>query len=178
MFKDAWNILRKILFVAGLLITLLVFIELFRAFFFFYRINHTVGWVFAGAVIFTTLAVPIYIWRVLASYPKVITPPDIPPLKEAGFKDLRNYGQYLIAYMERLSRNPNLEPEQVVLAKTGIDELRDVLGAHPLRDDLQRAITQTEDEVIGVLLDTLGDLARSEIRRSVRDVMLAVSLSP
>jgi uncharacterized membrane protein YcjF (UPF0283 family) len=178
MLRDLWRIVARITAVAGLLLGFLVVVELFRAFVFFYRLNHTLGWVFAGFVLLLAILVPIYIWSVWVSLPKVLRPPSLPDPEKAGFRELYDYCRYLADYLRRLEKNPHFEAAHKDLIRDRIASIQDTLKAHPLKDDLRRAIAKTEEETIFPLLDFLAGLANTEVRRSVRDVMLGVTLSP
>lgn len=148
VFKDAWRIARRICFAVGLLLAFFAVIELFRAGVFFYRLNHVLGWAFAALVAAVAIGLPLYVWIVLTSYPKVLTPPSLPPLEEAGYKDLRAYCKYLVQYMLRLTENPNLDERSARVVQEGLADMEDVLGSHPLLDDLRRAMARAETDVI------------------------------
>lgn len=178
MFKEAWKVFCRFCFLAGLLLSFAAVVELFRVFIFFYRIDPLWGWVFAAVTAAFFLGLVVYAKLLLSNYPRVLRPPYLPLLKEAGYKDLCRYSEYLMAYLARLAENAQLESDQVQAARSQIEAIGEALRAHPLKDDLRRTITETEEDVMAPLLLHLNDLSNKEVRRSVRDVMLGVTLSP
>jgi hypothetical protein len=178
MLKQLWNLLVRLTVVAGVLLVFVFFAECFRLFVLFYRVQPWMGIAFAGILFAGILALFIYLWRGLSAYPRVLVPPPMPELPAASHAEMRRYCKYLIEYLDRLAENPNLDGEPAKEARECIAYIEDVLGAHPLNDDLVRAITKTEQEMIAPLLGRLDEKASQEVRRSVRDVMLAVTLSP
>ncbi|MBN1270236.1 MAG: DUF697 domain-containing protein [Kiritimatiellae bacterium] len=178
MYKQAWRIVRNTLLLAGVLLGFVVAVELLRIFAFFHRIHPGLAWAYAAVLGFGVLAAVIY-WIVQwASYPRVLAPPPRLDLARAGFNDLRAYCRYLLKYLDRLSRNSRLSDDERAAASNAIAELRDILHAHPLIDDLARGIEDIESKCVAPLLARLEEVAAAEVRHSVRDVMLGVSLSP
>ena len=178
MLKQIWNLLVRLAVVAGVLLSFIFLAECLRLFFLLYQIHPAAGFAFAGALLIGILALLIYLWRGLRACPRVLVPPPMPELAAASHAEMRRYCKYLVEYLDRLAENPNLDAEAVKAAQDRIAYIEDVLGAHPLNDDLVRTIAKTEEETIGPLLRHLDEKASQEVRRSVRDVMLAVTLSP
>lgn len=178
MLKQLWNLLVRLVIVAGVLLGFVFLAECFRLFVLFYRIHPAVGFAFAGIFFIGTMALFIYLRHGLRAYPRVLVPPSMPELPAASHAEMRRYCQYLIEYLDRLAENPNLAGEPAKAARECVAYIQDVLSVHPLNDDLVRTITKTEEEMIGPLLGRLDEKASQEVRRSVRDVMLAVTLSP
>jgi len=178
MLRDAWKVIGKFILVAGVFLSFLILIELFRVFLFFYQRSHALGWGFVGVCIVLVVGSLVYLRTVLAAYPRVLAPPRLPPLNEAGYHDLKAFCQYLRRYLRRLSLHPNLSDEQRVAARLQAERIESELSAHPLLDDLRRLIQETEDRALRPCLSALESMAAKEVRHSVRDVMLGVSLSP
>ena len=178
MLKQLWNLLVRVTVVAGVLLGFVFLAECFRLFVLFYRIHPAIGFTFVGILLVGILALLIYFWRGLRACPRVLTPPPMPELSAASHAEMRRYCKYLAEYLGRLAENPNLEGAPAAAASDGIAYIQDVLGAHPLNDDLARTIAKIEQEVVHPLLAQLDEKASHEVRRSVRDVMLAVTLSP
>ena len=80
----------------------------------------------------------------------------MPELPKASHAEMRRYCDYLIEYLDRLAENRNLDGESVKMAQDRVLNIEDVLGAHPLNDDLVRTIAKTEEETIGPLLSQSG----------------------
>jgi hypothetical protein len=164
--------------VAGVLLGFVFLAECLRLFVLFYHVHPAAGFAFAGILFISILALFIYLWRGLRGCPRVLVPPPMPELPAASHAEMRRYCDYLIEYLDRLAENPNLAGGSAQAAQDRVAYIEDVLGAHPLNDDLVRTITKTEEETVKPLLGQLDDKASQEVRRSVRDVMLAVTLSP
>lgn len=178
MFARAWQWICRLTLVLGGLLSFFAVLELLRAFTFFYRIRPALGWTFASILLLALLASLLYLIRRLVRYPRPLHPPSLPALDRASFKEKHRYTKYLIRHVQRTARNHHLSAAQRQPLLDHAEEMRDLLKHHPLHDDLSRIITQTEQEVLPIALDVLKNLAEKEIRRSVRDVMLGVTLSP
>jgi len=178
MFRDAWRVACRLAFAAGVALSILAVLELFRIFVFFYRIAPFWGWSYLVALAAGLFVLVFYVRRTLARYPKILKPPDLPELDQAGHAELRAFSDYLCRYLHRLSRNRHLEEEHARRAREQARAIEDELNAHPLNDDMRRLIAKADEETIRPALSQLRELANKEIRTSVRDVMLGVTLSP
>ncbi len=176
MFKEIWTLVRRIALVLALFLILFVLAELARTFLLFHRLHPIAGYLFAGLTLAAGVATLFYLTDGLRVHPPVLVPPALP--EPPGHKDMRRYCEYLIRYLDRLSENANLPDDQRRAARERAADIEDVLRAHPLNDDLVRAIDQAEKEVIVPLLGQLDEKASREVRLCVRDVMLGVILSP
>ncbi|MFH0953933.1 MAG: YcjF family protein [Verrucomicrobiota bacterium] len=178
MLKQLWNLFVKIVIVLGALLTFFFAAEVLRVYVLFFRFNPVLGYAFGAAVLAGLLFLVIQFVRRVVAHPRVLIPPPLPNFPDAGHNDMLRYSRYLIRYLDRLAENSNLDEEQrEMLAGKALD-LREILAAHPLNDDLVRAIEQVENEVIPGALAQLNEQASAEVRRCVRDVMLGVMLSP
>jgi uncharacterized membrane protein YcjF (UPF0283 family) len=178
IFATVWKTFRRIVFISGVLLSFVLGVELFRIYIFFDRYSTTAAQVYVGCLAIFLLAGLFYIWRGMGRYPRALRPPPLPPLDEATHQELKRYARYLIAYMRRLSRNRNLSEEEAARLLDEIDSMHGLLNHHPLNEDLIRIIEKTDTEVLPPVLKSLKNRAEKEIRRSVRDVMLGVTLSP
>lgn len=179
MMKSIWTIIRRITLLAGILLSLIAALEVLRGFSFLYRIHPWAGWAFALLIGLLFLYTFYYLFLHWFRIPRALKPPVMPEhLPEASFKQLRDYARYLIRYLRRLEANPLLAPEEAARPASAIAALEDVLSAHPLREDLIREIKTIEKETIIPLLERLRETAEAEVRHSVRDIMLGVTLSP
>ena len=106
----------------------------------------------------------------------MLTPPDIhdPPAET----QIRNYAKYLIGYVKRLADNPNLSPDDMVKAKKDVQVLEKLSQSGQQSSDLLSEIEKTGQESIEPLLSKLKQKAEREVRNSVRDIMMGVTLSP
>lgn len=178
MLKDLWNIAVKIFITAGVILSVIFLAELARIFLLFYRIHPVFGLGFAGLL---AMLVLILLWHLLAARrrnPPVLVAPPLPDLDEATHAEMKAYCLYLGGYLDRLASNANLDEPSRSAAREQVLYIKDVLGAHPLNDDLRMTIRKTEGDVIAPLLEKLGEQSSREVRRCVRDVMIGVTLSP
>ena len=178
MFSDLWRLCYRIVLVIGLLLTLFAILELVRFFIFFYGISPVAAYLFGAIVALVFLGVFAYLAITFAAYPKALVAPPLSPIDKANYKEMRKFCIYLKRYLGRLSTNRLLDDDQMDLAEKQIGMIQEVLEHHPLKDDLKRLICDTETKVIAPILEHLRTHADQEVRRSVRDVMLGVSLSP
>lgn len=178
MFVRAWKMFCRILLIIGGLLTFIVLVELFRIYTLFYRYSPILAWTYVAVLSGLLLAGLLHAIRGMIRYPRSLKPPPPPAAGEATHHEMKRYCRYLTHYLQRLADNPRMTEEQQDLALRQIEEIDGVLKAHPLNDDLERTIQQTETDVIAPLLNTLDQEAEREVRRSVRDVMIGVMLSP
>jgi len=179
MFQSIWKFACRVTLILGVLLTFFILLELMRGYVFFHRIH---AWAGAGYVI-TVLAFLLFsVFYILGKWyriPRVLKAPELPDdVQNASFKELHAYAYYLAEYMQRLMENKLLDEKQISHLKHGITGIADVFSAHPLRDDLIREIDLVENKVIQPVLTDLEVTATEEVRSSVRDIMLGVTLSP
>lgn len=178
MLKQIWNICCNLFLLLGVLLGFFACVELFRVFVMFYRFHPLLGWGFCGTVLLLFIIVGLRLCREFRTIPKVLKAPLLSSLDQAGHMEMNQFCRYLIRYLERLKTNPNLEEEDRLRASERARDIKDVLSAHPLNEDLAHIITKTDEQTICPLLDALHVKASKEVRACVRDVMLGVTLSP
>jgi hypothetical protein len=176
--KQLWDIVSKLLYAAMLVFLFIVAVELFRVFLLFERIHPVLGYAYVAGMVGVLIWAWMYARRHLGRLPRVLEPPVLQDLGTADYRSMKHFCKYLRAYLERLAENPNLAAEDHEHARACIDRIDDVLGAHPLLDDLRRLIVEIDEEGIAPLLEILQKKAAGEVRTCVRDVMLAVTISP
>ncbi len=178
IFATVWKTFTRILLLVGALLTFFVLIELFRIFAMFYRFDPVLGWAYVAVLGLILLAGTLYVWKAMGRYPRSLRPPPLPPFTDATHQELKRYARYLIAYLRRLSHNRNLSEEDAAYLTEEIDTMTGLLNHHPLNEDLVRIIQKTDMEILPPIHKSLKNRAEKEIRGSVRDVMLGVTLSP
>ena len=178
MFDRAWRLLSRLAWIAGGLISFLVILELFRVFVVLYQLGPSWAWTYLVVLLLLVTAAVIYVAREWRRYPPPLRPPHLPPIAAASHHELKRYARYLIRYLNRLAVNHHLSPDQRSALKEEIETMDGLLHHHPLNEDLVRIIQKSEQEILPPLLHALKETAEKEIRRSVRDVMLGVTLSP
>lgn len=175
---NAWKLFTRAVVVVGALLSFLVLVELLRVYILLYRISPILGWGYAGLIILLLVAGAIYIWKGIGRYPRALRPPHLPPLTDATHQELKRYVNYLIAYLQRLTHNRHLTDEEAAHLLEEIDTVSGLLNHHPLNEDLVRFIQKADTEILPPVQSSLRKRAEKEIRHSVRDVMLGVTLSP
>ena len=178
LFHPLLKLAGKISLVVGVLLSFFAIVEVLQFYILLKQINLALANAFILFAVFLGIGLLIYFWRNWLAYPRALKAPNCPPLEEATNKEMHRYGLYLRRYLHRLAENPSLSDEDRNRARQQIDYMNDMLRAHPLNDDLKRTIVATESEVLLPLLHHLKDTAEKEIRRSVRDVMLGITISP
>ncbi len=174
----AWKLFTRVLLYAGALISFLLVIELIRVYMFLHRFTPVLAWAYALVLAVFLLLGIRYIWRGMGRYPRALRPPHLPPLSEASHASLKRYVHYLIAYLQRLSGNRRLTDQERAYLLEEIDTIDGLLNHHPLNEDLIRFIQKADTEILPPIHKSLKNQAEKEIRFSVRDVMLGVTLSP
>ncbi len=176
--SQVWRTFTRILWVVGCLLTFLVLFELFRVFIFLYEFSPAWAWGYVAVLSLALLGGLFYALQQSRRYPRPLIPPPLPPLKEATHNELKRYATYLIRYQRRLARNRNLKESVRTTLLEEVEAMDALLHHHPLNEDLKLIIDKSEREVLPLAQAQLKGQAEREIRRSVRDVMLGVTLSP
>jgi hypothetical protein len=179
MIHEAWLFVRRIITVV-LFFTLAIFlIELFRIFIFFLRLSPLLGWTYLAILAGLTVWFLHYIHTQWFSHPRALLPPPLPEKRiHATSKELKAYAHYLARYIERLQGNEQLNEEDAEHLAPYLYGIKELLGRRFSPVDMLQRIDQTETEGIAPVLEHLNSKAEEEIRHSVRDVMLGVTLSP
>ena len=176
--SQVWRTFTRIIWVIGGLLTFLVLFELFRIFIFLHEFNPAWAWGYVAVLSLALLGGLFYALRQSQRYPKPLIPPTLPPLAEATHGEMKRYATYLIRYQRRLARNRNIHSDVRSKLNEEVEAMDALLNHHPLNEDLKLIIEKSEREILPLAQVQLKSKAEREIRRSVRDVMLGVTLSP
>lgn len=176
--RQWWEIGKKVILGFGILLTFFAFVEILRVFVVLRDVYPPLGYAFVVVFLIVCAWFSVHVALSIKKRPKVLVPPDIEDLSLASRKELRSYSMYLVKYLKRLSQNPNLSEEDARSAGSRIVELEKNEGSETIEAILLAAITETEVKTIQPLLMKLDKMADTELRRSVRDIMLGVALSP
>ncbi len=179
MWKQIYDLVVKVVFGVGVLLSFLVISQLVSFCLLLHRVNPVAGWGLA------LLFLALLIWGGLSLYvrlrriPRVLKAPPLPSIEEADYKALFRFCRYLRRYLLRLADNPRLPAEARDGAREQAARIEETLKSkhHPIRDDLLRLIENSE-QIILPMVEALRELARKEVRGCVRDVMLGVTLIP
>ena len=178
MFEHWWKIIRAAVLVTGGLLSFFVFIEILHAYQVLSGVHPIFGYGFLFALILGAAWAIGYVVIAIRSRPPVLIPPQISDINNTPIYLLRPYGKYLFNYMKRLEENPLLDSEIKIKCKDGRDELNRILAPSSSKEELIEGFQDVEEKAINPAISTLDRLADKEIRRSVRDITFAVSLSP
>ncbi|HBA83615.1 MAG TPA: hypothetical protein DCZ95_05920 [Verrucomicrobia bacterium] len=152
---------------AGALLLLFLAAEFARLFLLFYRLNHLAGYAFL-AVLAGLFAALLLAGLFSSRAPEPMTRPDF---ATASHHELVNYCRYLSRRLVYLGNNPLFDREGRHAVAEVVSYIRDMLRAHPLRDDLQRTIVTMEHERFPELLASLKEKADWEIQSAVLQAM-------
>ncbi len=171
-----WKLIRTAILVIGVLFSFFVFVEVLHVYVVLRDVYSPLGYVFLLVVLSVCTWLSIYGYRVINTIPRVLAPPDIDdPPSEA---QVRSYCKYLIGYLNRLRDNPNVLQEDILRTRTHSSVLASLVESDLASSDLFAKITKIEKECIDPILSKLKEKAEKEVRNSVRDIMMGVTLSP
>ena len=178
MIWQMWKLIRNTLVFVGVMLSFIALMELLRAYQTLHDIHPWLGYLFALIAVGGILWMIGYYWMIISSQPRALTPPKIEDFETASLRQIRRFGLYLCRYLKRLSDNPNLEAEQQEQARKARVELDELLTQSPDSQTLLEAVQRTEQETIRPLLKVIDEKASRHVRNCMRDVMIAVTLSP
>lgn len=173
-----WKIIRTAILVIGVLLSFLAFVEILHVYVILRDAYSLLGYAFLLLIATGLIWSLVYVFLNIKKRPKVLLPPNIEDLASASLKECRFYSKYLIRYLQRLSQNPNLTDEDVNLAIQKITRLEELIESDRQASALFGEINKIEKETVEPLLSKLDEKAESEVRKCIRDIMLAVTLSP
>lgn len=166
--------LRRTFIVVGFLLGLFITMEVLRLAAMFHRLHPIAALVFAGIMgLFSIYG----IWRILAFIHDhdTLHPDELPRPENARHKDLVSHCRHLVRVLRRLAQNGYLSEDQQMIARKNAYEIEELLHAHPLIEDLTRAIVTAEQKVIDDLyleLDKHAEaMARDKMKATVADVI-------
>ncbi len=178
MLQQSLKTLRALALIIGVFLAFFAFIEILHAYEVLARVHPVLGVAFLLALFCFVGYLFVYSAFVIYSRPRVLaSPPDF-DAKTASLHQARLYCKYLLSYMNRLSENENLSSEEVQQCNEGQIQLTQVSKASRSGEALIHALEKSEDEVILKVMENLDAKAEREIRNSVRDITLGVTLSP
>jgi len=175
MLKTIWKLIRTAVIVIGVLLTFFAVLEILRAFQILYELHPVAGYAFLVVVLGLLLWCIIYFWGNMAVFPKPLKPPAIADFQNAADKQLKKYIRYLSRYLRRLVANPHLSEQEIATLTDALSQLQTPPGG---RTEMLNLITSIEDNHIKPVLKTLDAAASKQVRDSMRDIMVGVTLSP
>jgi hypothetical protein len=145
-----------------------------RVFFLFRRLNPVLAIAFAAALVLLFIVFAFRTLRHKADR-RTLRAPVAPPPGDTDFHRLRTYARFLVHYLKRLADHPALPADARQRLRQQAYDLDDVIHAHPLADDLARAISKTRIEFLDPTLVDIRraavELARARMKSVVQDVI-------
>ncbi len=174
VFYELWRSARRALHAAAGLITFFITVELVRAYQLFYGFHPLFGYSFAGLVLLVAVALLIRQFTRRRER-QTLAPPLRPDGRHLRQEDLVAYTSYLIHRLKRLSLNTRLEETARKNIRQRAYDLEALLVSHPLIEDLTRAISKAEAEVLEPVFAELDEqaaaLGKTKIRSIIEDVV-------
>jgi hypothetical protein len=118
----------------------------------------------------------IYVWGNLAVFPQPLNPPKIDDCAAASDHQLKKYLRYLKRFLLRLIANPNLSDDDHAQITEALAKLQGQTSFD--RQTCLALIESVENNTIKPALKKLDVLASRQVRDSMRDIMVGVTLSP
>ena len=178
MLKTWWNIIVTAVWIIGALLSFFCFVEILRAYQTLYSFHPIAAYIFVVVLSALTIWIFWYFFAAIISSPRTLIPPPIGDPDKASAHQLRRYARYLGRYLGRLRTNQTLTAEDLQIADDAISALTAARKNWLDREKLLAAVTRTEEEAIIPLLEKIDARALRQIRASMRDVMVGVTLSP
>jgi hypothetical protein len=173
-----WKIIRTAVLAIGVLLTFFVLVEVLHVYTILRDTWYPLGYAFLLLIVAGFTWFSVYLFLNIRKRPKVLVPPHIKDLTVASPGECHDYCRYLVQYIERLILNPNLPAESTDIARRNIAWLEKFIESDSQPSVLLAEIDKTEKDIIEPCLSKLDEKAEGEVRKSVRDVMLGVTLSP
>lgn len=172
-----WRLFKKIALVTGVLLSFLGFIEILHAFSVLKGIHPVLGYAF----LFFLIGLSVYFLRGILTQiytrPRVLKPPPVEDINSPTEEECRTYLHYLTEVAKRLSNNPNLSSEDANLI---LDKTKNLASEFVTGLRIQELLVETNrlENELNFVMDKLDAKAKEEVAKSVRDIMLGVTLSP
>jgi len=178
MLTKILRIIRTTIIIFGSLLFFQVVINVMQAHQVLQNVHPVLGTLFLLTLAVACVATIMWYIISLKRHPLTLRPPPIRELGKANTKELRAYGKYLSRVMQRLARHKLLPENNRVALDSEDGRLREALVRKSDLTTMIDAIRKAEELSIKPAIKILDKLAEREVRDSVRDIMLGVTLSP
>jgi len=178
MLKHWFRIIRAVVTAVGVFLAFFAFIEVVRAYQTLRGLHPAAGYLFLLVVLSALGWLGWYLWVNLAAVPRALRPPAIPDCKLATPRQLKKYLRYLQRFLERLTVNTAVSDEKHLHIQTALNQIEQTLAANPTPEAMRAVIEVVEDRAIRPTLTEIDALAARQVRDSMRDIMVGVTLSP
>jgi len=178
MLKHWFRIIRTAVTAVGVLLAFFAFIEVVRAYQTLRMMHPAAGWAFLAVIAVAVGWLAWYLWVNLAAVPRALKPPAISDPATATDRQLKKYLLYLRRFIRRLAQNPSVPTDKVPLLEEAIREIEQAAAGPTTPEAMRGTIEAVETDAIGPVLAEIDDLASRQVRDSMRDIMIGVTLSP
>ncbi|MBC8377858.1 MAG: DUF697 domain-containing protein [Planctomycetes bacterium] len=176
MLKTIWKLVRTAVIVTGVLLSLFAVLELIRAYQTLYGLHPVLGYGFAVVIIGLLAWLAVYVWGNMAVFPKPLNLPKVDDPQAATDRQLKRYVKYLGRFLLRLASNTNLTEDNRMQIAAALAEMDNQPTSD--RQGMLSLIESIETNHIKPALETLDLQASKQVRDSMRDIMVGVTLSP
>lgn len=174
VFIKLWRTARLVLGTLVGLFALAVLLELARAVALLHRIHPIVAYV-ALAVLAVTMLVLLTVWTNRWLDAHVLIPPEGADEGARSHRDLVTGNRFLVKRLKRMADHPLYTEAQQKHLRQVAYQVEEMLGHHPLQDDLERSLAATRADTLepahAVLRGHAETFARERMRRVVNDVV-------
>ncbi len=178
MLKHWFRIIRAVVTAVGVFLAFFAFIEVVRAYQTLRGLHPAAGYLFLLVIAAAVGWLGWYLWVNLAAVPRALRPPAIADCTLAAPRQLKKYLQYLRRFLERLTINTAVSDEKHLHIQTALNQIEQTLAANPTLEAMRAVIEVVEERAIRPTLAEIDQLAAKQVRDSMRDIMVGVTLSP
>jgi hypothetical protein len=155
------------------LVAFIALMELVRAFRLAHAASPVLGWLVAAAAVVLVTYGLFKAFSFVADRRTLAAPP-LPGPADPTFEELKESAQYFMHLFKRIGANPYLDDETRKNMRQQAYDMEEVLGHHPLADDLAREIAkgrQALAPVVERLRERARRLTRERMKFIVQDVV-------
>jgi uncharacterized membrane protein YcjF (UPF0283 family) len=175
MLKDLLRTIKAVVVLFGVLLGFFAVLEVIRAFQTLYSLHPIAGFLFLLVLAGGGVWLGVWFVRTVRQSPGALKPPAVGEIEQADSRQLGRWAKYQIRFCQRLLDNPALDANTKQKVQSGLDSLKTAVASGT---ELPEKIKAVETEAIMPAIETLDKQANRQVRDCVRDVMLAVTLSP
>ena len=178
MLKHWFRIVRTAVTAVGVFFAFFAFVEVVRAYQTLRGLHPAAGYAFLAVITAAVAWLVWYLWVNLAAVPRALKPPVIPDPAQATDRQLRKYLRYLRRFLERLTVNDCVSEANQANIQIALNQIDRAMAEAAPAEMLRATIEVVEARAIVPALDDIDALAARQVRDSMRDIMIGVTLSP
>lgn len=178
MLKTVWKLIRTGVIVFGVLLSFFAVLEVLRAYQTLYAFHPWAGRLFLAAAAGLLIWLGAYVWINLAAFPQALNPPRMDEFGNASPRQLKKYLQYLRRFLQRLLENPGISNDKRELIGSALERISQTISSPSSAESMRMTIEAVEADTVKSALSDLDELAARQVRDSMRDIMIGVTLSP